>query len=109
QSSIDRSLVDDLFRSFHSLKGISAMVGVVEAEQIAHQTESYLRCLRENQLTLTSEALDALIIATQALEEVVAGHRSQSPRSDITSVLARLEKLVSGISPSSTSSNSAKI
>jgi two-component system chemotaxis sensor kinase CheA len=89
------SLVDDLFRSFHSLKGISAMVGLAEAEQIAHQIESYLRCLRENRLILTTESLDALIAGTQTLEQVIAGHRRQAPKSDIGDLLARLERLSS--------------
>src|ERR671927_378752 len=47
QPHVDRALLDELFRSFHSLKGISAMVGVRPAEQLAHHLESYLRGLRD--------------------------------------------------------------
>src|SRR5215216_7873996 len=50
---IDRPLLDEIFRSFHSLKGISSMVGVREAEQLAHEMESYLRALRQDQAALT--------------------------------------------------------
>lgn len=96
QPQIDRSLIDELFRSFHSLKGISGMVGLTEAEQIAHQTESYLRRLREDQVILTSEALETLIAGTHMLEEVIAGHRDQTPKTEIAPVLARLEKLLAG-------------
>ena len=35
--------LEELFRSFHSLKGISAMVDVREAESLAHELESCLR------------------------------------------------------------------
>lgn len=100
QPSIDRSLIDDLFRSFHSLKGISAMVGLAEAEQIAHQTESYLRHLREDQLTLTSGAWEALIAGAKMLERVVADHRAHAPATDIAPLLAQLENLLSGVSSS---------
>ena len=96
QPRIERSLVDELFRSFHSLKGISGMVGLAEAEQIAHQTESYLRGLREDQVTLTSDAWETLIAGTQMLEEVIAGHRNQAPKIEIAPVLARLDKLLDG-------------
>jgi two-component system chemotaxis sensor kinase CheA len=56
KTPIDRSLLDELFRSFHSLKGLSGMVGVKEAEELSHEMESYLRALREQQVTLTSES-----------------------------------------------------
>ena len=98
KTGADRLLVDDLFRSFHSLKGISAMVGLAEAEQLAHQTESYLRVLREGQLTLTPEALEALISGAQTLEQVVAGHRAHAEKTDISSVLTRLDRLLSASS-----------
>jgi len=45
--TIDRAVLDNLFRSFHTLKGISGMVGLSAAEQLAHHLESYLRELRE--------------------------------------------------------------
>ena len=34
--TVDRTLLDNLFRSFHTLKGISGMVGLSAAEQLAH-------------------------------------------------------------------------
>jgi two-component system, chemotaxis family, sensor kinase CheA len=60
QPNIKKSLLEELFRSFHSLKGLSGMVGVKEAEQLAHQMESYLRSLREQQVILTPEGIDVL-------------------------------------------------
>src|ERR1700734_1241927 len=58
---VDRSQVEDLFRSFHSIKGLSAMVGVGEAENLAHQMESYLSALRKEQVRLTAAGLETLI------------------------------------------------
>src|SRR5689334_24934204 len=67
KSQINRPLLDELFRSFHSLKGISGMVGVREAELLAHHMESYLRALREDQADLTQEGLDCLMSSTRLL------------------------------------------
>lgn len=94
QPQIDRSLLDDLFRSFHSLKGISAMVGVHEVEQLAHQMESYLRALRNHQATLTIEGMDSLVAGTKMIEQVVAAYQKQTPLPEITLVLAQLKDLV---------------
>src|SRR5215510_12247206 len=41
------AMLEELLRSFHSLKGISAMVELREAELLAHQLESCLRAARQ--------------------------------------------------------------
>ena len=51
----DAPIVEKLFRSFHSLKGIIAIVGISAAEHLAHQTEDYLRDLAKGHLPLTDE------------------------------------------------------
>ncbi|HKP11113.1 MAG TPA: Hpt domain-containing protein, partial [Blastocatellia bacterium] len=87
---IDRAPLDDLFRSFHSLKGISGMVGVRDAEQLAHEMESYLRALRDGQVTLSHEGMDALIAGTKLMEQVIAARRAQAPATDIAPVMGQL-------------------
>jgi two-component system chemotaxis sensor kinase CheA len=96
---IDRPLLDELFRSFHSLKGISGMVGVREAEQLAHEMESYLRALREGEMVLTQEGCDGLVAGTRMLEQVIAARRVQSPAPDIAPVLAQLETIIADDAP----------
>lgn len=105
QSSIDRSSLDELFRSFHSIKGISGMVGLREAEQLAHQMESYLRALRDSQLTLSPEGMDALIAGTKLLEQVIAERRAQIPVTDITPVMVQLAAIVSDAQPTDSQNN----
>jgi two-component system chemotaxis sensor kinase CheA len=61
RDTIDQTLLDDLFRSFHSIKGLSAMVGVRAAEQLAHEMESYLVILRKGDVQLAAQGLDLLI------------------------------------------------
>jgi two-component system chemotaxis sensor kinase CheA len=92
---IDRGILDELFRSFHSLKGLSGMVGLAEAEQLAHETESYLRALRDDDVVLRIEGLDTLVDGTKLMEQVIGQHRSRATISDITSVKARLTGIVS--------------
>jgi two-component system chemotaxis sensor kinase CheA len=93
QPQIEPPLLDELFRSFHSLKGISGMVGVREAEQLAHEMESYLRALRQNQVTLSEEGMAGLIAGTKTLEQVISARRGQNPPPDIARVIAQLEAL----------------
>ncbi|HEX8089390.1 MAG TPA: chemotaxis protein CheA, partial [Blastocatellia bacterium] len=97
--AIERPLLDETFRSFHSLKGVSGMVGVREAELLAHEMESYLRALRQDQTTLTEEGMDVLIAGTKMLERVISARRAQNPPPDITLVMAQIESIIPNDAP----------
>src|SRR5262245_902977 len=71
QPGVQKKLVDDLFRFYHSLKGISAMVELRPAEQLAHELESYLRAVRAGDVPVTAVGISALIDGTQLLEQIV--------------------------------------
>src|SRR6478752_5939748 len=58
---VDRTLLEELFRNFHSIKGLSAMVSFPEAEQLAHYLETYLGGVRRNQLDLDLAGIELLI------------------------------------------------
>ena len=63
--TFDRTVLDNLFRSFHTLKGISGMVGLGAAEQLAHHLESYLRELREGTVALSESGFQSLTTFTR--------------------------------------------
>ncbi|HVG54198.1 MAG TPA: chemotaxis protein CheA [Vicinamibacterales bacterium] len=89
------SVTEELFRSFHSIKGISAMVEHREAELLAHEMESYLRALREGQSLLTTPGIEALIEGTRLLDDAIASHRAGRPQPDTTPARSALQALVS--------------
>jgi two-component system, chemotaxis family, sensor kinase CheA len=91
---IDPSLLDELFRSFHTLKGISGMVGLGEAEQLAHHMESYLRALRQKGATLDEEGAEALIEGTTVIEQVIAAFRKKETAPGIDKTVVRLQAVV---------------
>lgn len=90
------AIVGDLFRSFHSIKGISGMVEMREAESLAHQMESYLRAVRQGETTVHSAGVDALIAGTDALERTIAARRSDQPIPNCEAVLAQIARAISG-------------
>jgi two-component system chemotaxis sensor kinase CheA len=88
----DPAIVEDLFQHFHSFKGISAIVGLVPAEAVAHATEDYLRLMRAGEAELTAKCLELLTAATQKLEQVVAAFHSKSPLPGYQSLLADIQE-----------------
>ena len=93
--TVDRSVLDNLFRSFHTLKGISGMVGLAAAEQLAHHLESYLRELREGTLTLSEPGFEALVSGVSLLEGVINARRKDQPIPSIEETVERLQAVSS--------------
>jgi two-component system chemotaxis sensor kinase CheA len=92
--AVDKNTLNELFRSFHTLKGISAMAGVTAAESLAHHMESYLRLLRDGQATISADGLTALARSTQKLEEIVAARRNNAELPEMSDEARLLESLV---------------
>jgi len=94
QSSIDRSLLDELFRSFHSLKGLSAMVGFNEAEELAHQLENFLSAVRKGHVRLEVPGLETLVSGIGTLEQVIAARRDGEAVPDPSALVSSVSLLL---------------
>jgi two-component system chemotaxis sensor kinase CheA len=94
-AAVDRAILDNLFRSFHTLKGISGMVGLGAAEQLAHHLESYLRELREGTIVLSQPGFEALSAGVSLLESVINARRNDQAIPSIDEVVARLQAVSS--------------
>lgn len=88
--------LEELFRSFHSLKGIAGMVDHRETEALAHELETYLRAIREGEAVLTTAGMDALIKGAGALEASIAARRANAPVVDTGLVEDELRQLAIG-------------
>jgi two-component system chemotaxis sensor kinase CheA len=97
EASVDRAepdlkIVKELFQEIHSLKGISALVGLKPAEAVAHATEDFLRLMRDGKAQLTTKGLEVLTEATLKLEHIVAAFRTRKPFPGYDSLLEDLKK-----------------
>jgi two-component system chemotaxis sensor kinase CheA len=101
--AVDRTLLDNLFRSFHTLKGISGMVGLAAAEQLAHHLESYLRELREGTIVLSESGFETLVAGVSVLEGVINARRNDQPIPSIDEIAGRVQA-VAAHSPNDLSS-----
>src|SRR5688500_7032384 len=92
----DAANLEELFRSFHSLKGIAGMVDHRETEALAHELETYLRAIREGEAVLSAGGMDALIKGAGALEASIAARRANAPLVDTGLVSNELQQLAIG-------------
>jgi chemotaxis protein histidine kinase CheA len=62
--------IAQLFRSFHSLKGLARAMDVLGMEAVAHHAENLLGLIREGRATLNLELADLLLLAVDALKQM---------------------------------------
>ncbi len=101
--AVPAHVLDELFRSFHSIKGISGMVELREAEMLAHHMESYLRALRQGEAQLSGSGVDALIHGVDALEHAIAARRDGVAPAPVGPMVQRLTDIVPAAQPTSAS------
>jgi two-component system chemotaxis sensor kinase CheA len=68
----DIEAVHALFRSFHTIKGLSAIAGVETAREVAHHTENLLDEVRSGARAVSTALIDLALASADFLGEVVA-------------------------------------
>ena len=94
EAPIDPAVLEELFRSFHSIKGISGMVELREAEMLAHEMESYLRALRQRDTEISQAGVDALMAGVSALEGVLSARREKRASPAVGTVMRQISAVV---------------
>lgn len=82
--------IETLFRCFHSLKGLSAMVGLRRSEELAHCLEGYLSAVQKGQARLSDDGLTILIDGIRTTEEILQANQSRSTLPDIRDICERV-------------------
>lgn len=96
----DRRITEELFRSYHSLKGLAGMVEDREGELLSHEMEAYLRAIREGEVPLTTAGIEALIEGTTALERTIESRRHpDAPTPGNAAALTALRTLGGHVKP----------
>jgi two-component system chemotaxis sensor kinase CheA len=90
---LDPGALEQVFRGCHSIKGLSGMVQLLEAETLAHELESYLRALRDGERVLTRGGIDVLVDAVMELERVIAARRDRASIPDVEALVRRVRGL----------------
>lgn len=89
QATAKATLIQDAFRSAHSLKGAARAVSVSDIEQLAHRMEDILKLARDNKLDLKPAVCDLLYNTLDGIEAIL---REQPV--DTKALLSRLEQLL---------------
>jgi two-component system chemotaxis sensor kinase CheA len=91
------SLLDEIFRSAHTIKGMSATMGFATVAELTHDMENILDLLRKEQLKANEAILDTLFKCIDTLEQLVeAIANGEESAIDIKPLVNTLNALASG-------------
>ncbi|WP_047982709.1 chemotaxis protein CheA [Ornithinibacillus contaminans] len=90
-------IVQEIFRSAHTLKGMSATMGFEDIASLTHQMENVLDKIRHLELTVSTEVIDITFAAVGALEEMVGEiGAGNDGKKDVTELVSSLKQLETG-------------
>lgn len=91
------AIVNEVFRSAHTLKGMSATMGYEDIANLTHKMENILDEIRNGRLHVTVELLDVVFIAVDQLEEMVMDIASGGKGNlDVTDTVQKLHRIETG-------------
>lgn len=67
-----------VYRGFHTIKGVSSMLGLAAVQMLAHEAENLLNLAREGKVRLQGKPMDLVFASTDALKRQVAFIRAWS-------------------------------
>jgi two-component system chemotaxis sensor kinase CheA len=93
--------INNLLRFYHTLKGISAMMGFDMIENVSHSAESYLKYLFEAKHELSKKGFSLLFEAVKVIEENLQakGSLNENLTQRANSIVDELKQELSNISP----------
>ncbi len=103
-SDPDPEDLNAIFRTAHSIKGGASTFGISDMSDVTHFLESLLDNIRKGEMAITSEHVDAFLIAKDILKMQLNGHKSGAPVdqeavADVRMMLQSLAKNSTHIAP----------
>ncbi|AWI12169.1 chemotaxis protein CheA [Caldibacillus thermoamylovorans] len=90
-------LVNEIFRSAHTLKGMSATMGFEDMANLTHQMENVLDGVRNGKYKFSSDLLDIIFMAIDHLENMVNSIAAGGEgKEDVSDAINKLKMIESG-------------
>ncbi|OOE11913.1 chemotaxis protein CheA [Fictibacillus arsenicus] len=97
KSPEELSIVNEIFRSAHTLKGMSATMGYEDLANLTHCMENVLDAIRNKKIIVTTQVLDVLFTSLDHLEAMVVEiSEGGSGKRDVSETVRDLEALEKG-------------
>ena len=96
----NRDVVDDIFRSIHTIKGSSEYLGMAEIAELAHKLENLLDLVRQNKHSVDSRLTQLLMDTEDRISLLIEAVNAQnSDPIEIDDLIVKIDTIASGDLP----------
>ncbi|MGN7478508.1 chemotaxis protein CheW [Solibacillus silvestris] len=93
----DLTIVGEIFRSAHTLKGMAATMGFEDLADLTHKMENILDAIRNDKIKVTAEILDVVFESVDHLEEMVYDIADGGDgKRDVQATVEKLKRIEAG-------------
>ncbi|MBA2937817.1 chemotaxis protein CheA [Paenibacillus sp. CGMCC 1.16610] len=93
----DISIVHNIFRSAHTLKGMSATMGFEDIASLTHEMENVLDMVRNSKIEMNDFIFDCIFKSLDSLESMVEDIiQGGTGKADVTPIVVSLRSIVTG-------------
>src|SRR5699024_9674024 len=94
----EKSIIEEIFRAAHTLKGMSATMGYEDLANLTHVLENVFDGIRYDKITVKTEMMDTLFHAVDHLNAMVSDIANGGDGSgDVEEIVNRLERIEKGL------------
>ena len=73
QNPDDTESINTIFRSFHTIKGVSGFLGLERINKLSHRAENLLDNIRSNEINIDADVTDVILDSVDLLKKMVEG------------------------------------
>ncbi|MEW6193535.1 MAG: chemotaxis protein CheA [Bacteroidota bacterium] len=96
----DLGLLNQIFRSFHTIKGTSGFLGLEKLPEVTHKCEDILNKLRKGEIKLNSSLMDGIILGYDTIKELLSViENDKNEDVNVDGVITQLVNLLESINP----------
>lgn len=93
----DIGIVNEIFRSAHTLKGMAATMGFEDLASLTHEMENVLDLIRNQKLMITSDIMDVIFKSVDIMEGMVQNiMEGGDGAADVSALVGVLRSIVAG-------------
>ena len=93
----DKEVMDEIFRSIHTIKGAAQFVGIERVSELSHKMENLLDLIRRHEITLNTAITDLLIAGKDRIALLVDElERNRAEESEVADLVEQIRRVVEG-------------
>lgn len=100
QNPNDAESINSVFRSFHTIKGVSTFLNLMHINKLSHSTENLLDKVREGEIAVHETIIDIILESVDSLKKLIKGVQTGLEKGitldidlDITPLVNRIDEI----------------